>query len=221
VRGTSFVAVAALCGTAAACGGASPLSSSSSHSVSGVVTQSGGGALAGVTVTATATGQSVTTGASGAYQLPTAGPTSIQLAKGGYEPETYGEFPMTRDTTVNGVLQPMLRLAAPGVVTSTLFPDDNAYPMAGGASLTMCGPCKVIHIDASAATDLDVQLRWSSPVSLTVWGFGRSASGNSPLRVAARAAAGDNRLYVGVAVGLSSIGGQVAFEITATPIGSP
>ena len=226
MRSASFVAVAAFCGATAACGGStgSPVASSplgASHAVSGVVVESGGGPLPGVVVTATSSGLSATTGASGAYQLAAPGPTSIDLAKAGYEPMTYGQFPLTRDTTVNGVLQPMLRMATAAHLTATIFPDDNVYPVSGGAALTLCGPCKVIHVDASGATDVVIDVRWGSAAPLTLWGFGRSISGTSPIRVVARAAAGDNRLYVGVAVGLSAApSSPISVDLTTAVVAS-
>lgn len=145
------------------------------YRVSGVVTEPGGPAIAGVRVT-TSTGSAMTDG-SGRYVIDgLLVIDSLAFEKDDYEPRgPFGQW--YRNLDLNMTLQRTIRMIAGEQRAVALLPDDVWYepvPFPWSDPGDMCGPCKLLRVAKPLDGTLDVRVSWDNPdLTLGIWEIGR------------------------------------------------
>ena len=163
--------------------------------VAGRVREPGQGGIAGVTVTDTATLNSVQTNAEGNYALvalpqPQA---RLRLHKDGYETAEINATQQLADTP----LQPIMRLRAGDKVSYAGFaPNDFTYMVEG----VPCSPCRLVRVVADAPATFHFRVTWNEPrVILSLWAHGAVTTGStSELEADVLVPRGETVVYLGL-----------------------
>ena len=185
------------------------------HTLSGIVSETGDGPLAGVSVTTIlvsgSAGPSAQTERDGSFTL-TGMPYAqsiVNLIKDGYEPRQIPHGPTSDDTVASIKIQPLLQMRAGQGIDPTLFSDDLEFlttttDVIDGAG-ELCGaPCKMIRVSVPSTGNLDLRADWDDP-SMELGLYARpldglvatGVTGSSPLRLTASVAAGTWVVLVG------------------------
>ena len=126
------------------------------HTLSGTISETGGGAVGGVSLT-TDRGKTAITDENGQYRIDgLSGHVSVTLRKPGYEPSFGFGAIVDRDRVVDGAIQRTIQMA-PGERTEiAVFRDDPDYDLA----YAWCSaPCKRIRVSAPGTISIRARAR--------------------------------------------------------------
>ena len=126
------------------------------HKLSGTISETGGGAVGGVSLT-TDRGKTAITDEHGQYRIDgLSGHVSVTLEKPGYEPSFGFGAIVDRDRVVDGAIQRTIQMA-PGESTEiTVFRDDPDYDLAYAAC---SAPCKMIRTAGPGGIVISIRAR--------------------------------------------------------------
>ena len=125
------------------------------HTLSGTISESGGGAVGGVSLT-TDRGTSAITDENGQYRIQgLSGQVNVALAKPGYETFRFSAI-LHRDGVENAVIQRTIGIAPGERAEITVFRDDPDYDL----GYAVCShPCKMIRTAGPGGTLISIRAR--------------------------------------------------------------
>jgi hypothetical protein len=149
--------------------------------LAGVISEVGGGPIAGALIQTADGSASTMTNASGAYRLTDFLSQPLMVSRDGYESHDIPAYLSSNDR-VNARLQRTIIMTVGQTLTSSLLRDDPIY----GAGLPGSGPgcwCKRIRIQTPQAGTLEVTVSTPEPLSVWVGNSSTSYPANQPMLV--------------------------------------